>query len=176
MTLDASQVRVASNGYIRVAPINTAAPATVLTTPDPAWLDLGYAGEDGVTLARSITTEDIMGWQSSTPLRRIVTASILEVKFTLMQSNIDTMALYFNATINGADLDLPIDPVAVEKALLVEWLDGTEEYRLYMGRAQLGEVGDASLTRGDAVKYEMTFTALAPSTGTNAAKLYMPAA
>jgi hypothetical protein len=161
----ATEVRVASDGHIQVGAVGVAAPADATAAPGVGWTDLGYASEDGVTITPSLDTEDINAWQSAVPVRRIVTGSSLEIGFTLLQSNEDTMALYFNAVQNGSNFELPVAPAPLERALLVDWIDGGENFRLLVPRAQLTDAGELTLARGEAVGFEMTFTALAPAAG-----------
>jgi len=174
MALTATEVRVASDGHIYVAPVDTASPVDVATAPAVAWNELGYASEDGVTLSPGLDTDDINAWQSAVPVRRIVTGSTLEIGFTLLQSNATTLAMYFNATVASDTLTIPVAPTPLEKALLIEWIDGASKYRLYVPRAQLAETGEVNLNRGDAVGFEMTFTALPSATVTGLAKVLMP--
>lgn len=164
----ATEVRVASDGHISVGNVGTAAPADASAAPGVGWTDLGYASEDGVTLTPSMDTEDINAWQSAVPVRRIVTGSSLELGFTLIQSNTDVMSLYFNAEVIAGppvSFEIPVAPDPLERALLIDWIDGGENFRLYVPRAQLSDTGEVTLARGEAVSWEMTFTALAPAAG-----------
>jgi hypothetical protein len=170
----ATEVRVASDGHIRVAAVDTAAPADATSAPGAGWTDLGYASEDGVTITPSLDTEDINAWQSAVPVRRIVTGSALEIGFTLIQSNTDTLSLYFNADVVAGvagppqtfdRFEIPVSPDPLERALLIDWIDGGENFRLVVPRAQLTDAGELTLARGEPVGFEMTFTALAPATG-----------
>jgi hypothetical protein len=165
MALDATEIRVAANGALRVANVGTAAPTDTTTAYGVGWTDLGFASEDGVTLTPSLDTEDINAWQSAVPVRRIVTGSTLEIGFTLIQSNNETLSLYFGATVAGNAIQIPVSPDPVERAISVEWSDGGEIYRLVVPRAQLSDRGETTLARGEAVGFEMTFTALPPATG-----------
>lgn len=164
MALTATEVRVASDGRIYVGDVGATAPTTPTGTTT-GFTDLGYASEDGVTLTPSIDTEDINAWQSAVPVRRIVTGSSLEIGFTLIQSNPDTLGLYFNAVQVGANFEIPVSPDPLERAIIVDWIDGGENFRLVVPRAQLTDAGEMTLARGEAVGFEMTFTALPPATG-----------
>jgi len=174
MTIDATQVRVASDGRIRIAPVGTAAPADATTAPAVAWTDLGYATDDGVTITPGMATDDIAAWQSSVPVRRIVTGSSLEIGFTLIQSNAETLSIYFNATADGDVLTIPTSPVPYETALLVDWLDAGVAHRLYVARAQLSDRGDLTLSRGSAVGLDMTFSALPNGSSPDLATVILP--
>lgn len=165
MALDATQVRIASNGKILVAPVGTAAPVDTTTAFAASWVNLGYASEDGVTLTPSLDTDDIPGWQSSAPLRTIITGAGLEVGFTLMQSSPEVLDLYFGGTTAAGTLEVPVSPSITERSLAVEWIDGASVYRLIVPRAALTDRGEITLARGDAVAFEMTFAAMPPATG-----------
>ena len=166
MPVDASQVRVASDGKVLVAPVGTLAPADTVAAWNASFLDLGFASDDGITISPSIDTEDIMGWQSAYPLRRVVTGSGLEISFTCMQANEDTLSLFFNGTAAAGTIDMPIAPSVQERTLGIEWSDAGTTWRLIVPRAVLSDKGEMTLARGEATSMELTFTALPPATGT----------
>ena len=169
MPVDATQVRVASDGKVLVAPVGTALPTDTTTAWNVAFLDLGFASEDGISITPSLDTEDIMGWQSAYPLRRVVTGSGLEIAFTCMQANPDTLALFFNGTVASGSLPVPVSPSVQERARGIEWSDGATKWRLVVPRAVLSDKGEMTLARGEATAIELTFTALPPSSGTSIA-------
>jgi len=169
MPIDATQVRVASDGKVLVAPVGTAVPADTTTAWNASFLDLGYASEDGISITPSLDTEDLMGWQSAYPLRRVVTGSGLEISFTCMQANSDTLALFFNGTVTTGTLPVPVAPSVQERALGIEWSDGATKWRLIVPRAVLSDKGEMTLARGEATSIELTFTALPPAAGTSIA-------
>jgi hypothetical protein len=176
MALDATEVVVASDGHIYTGAVD-AAPPTNVTTPvsTSLYTDLGYASEAGVKLKPNLTTKEVMAWQSITAVRRMVTGSSLEVTFALLQSNIVNLGLYLNATAGVDKLDIPRAPTALERALLIEWIDGGETNRLYIARAQLTATNDVQLARGDAVTMEMTWTAIpSGNSATPLATLLLP--
>ena len=69
MALNADNVRVGLNGNVYVAPKGTTAPADLTSAWDPAWKDLGYLNDDGVEMEYGTDVEDIMAWQSLSPVR-----------------------------------------------------------------------------------------------------------
>ena len=91
--LQANQLYVAGTGNIYTAPVGTAIPSTISTTPIAPWVDHGYATEDGVEFTFGKTTSDIKGWQSFDTLRTLTTEAPKSVKFTLMQSNASILML-----------------------------------------------------------------------------------
>lgn len=181
MALTATQVRVAGTGEAHVGAVNTAEPTGPTAVLPPAdWTGLGYTTEDGATISRSPNQENIMAWQSVTPVRIITTELELTVAAQFIQSNADILALYFGIVdgfVAGTDPDtykgeIPADPAVIERALIMDWQDGFLDdgttplvTRLWLPRTTLSETGDTSLTRTAAVGWEMTFSALAPDDG-----------
>lgn len=174
MALNASEVVVAGFGHIYLGDETAEAPDDVAAPVGLGWTELGYASEDGVTIGRSIDSEDIMAWQSATAVRRIITGAELTLATTLIQTNEDTLGLYFGGSAASGRLAVPATPDLDEHAVLVEWVDGTKTYRLYVGRAVVSDYGDVTLARGDAVGFEVTFTALPPATGNELAVVLSP--
>jgi hypothetical protein len=172
--LDPTQVRVAPTGSIYSAPKGTAAPATAVSALAAPWYNLGYASDDGVTLSRSMDTETVNGWQSSAPLRYIVTGTSLTVAFALQQFNLETVPLYFGLpkTVVTEDTpsgnfkfmipaDVPID----ERAFVVETVDGTVHTRYVILRGMVTETDDLPLKRSEESQLSVTISAMAAPDG-----------
>lgn len=173
MTLVASQVRIPGTGELFVADVGTAAPADVTTSLTASWTGLGYTQEDGVTLSRSLDREEVTAWQSLTPLRYIYNAANLGVAAAMLQSNADIAGLWWGgdfaetAIDSGvAKADMPTIPEGTEKAVLVEFVDDTIVSRIWVARMDLAETGDINLNRQGATAFQMSFSAMAPDTGT----------
>ena len=173
MALASSEVRVAGTGEVYVAPVGTAAPSDLSTPLDEPWIGLGYSSEDGVTIARSVESEGISAWQSATPVRTIFTGMELTVTSQFLQSNKEILPLFFGGSEfaeTAADsgvfkMDISTVPAGVERAVCIEWRDGSYTHRLYIARAEVSETDDVSLNRTSAVGWGMTFSALAPQSG-----------
>lgn len=169
MALDADNVRVGLNGNIYMAPKGSTAPTDLDTAWDPAWKDLGYMSDDGVEMELSTDTEDIMAWQSVTPVRRILTSLDLTLAFTAIELKTTTVKLYFpGATMTDVSgtvhrLDIQASPGPQEFAFGFEWLDGTIKNRLIIPRGEVTDRGAVSHTRGGAVGLEMTVSSYATS-------------
>lgn len=170
MALDASEVVVASYGHIWVGDETATEPTDVSAPVGAGYTELGYASEDGVSIGRSTDSEDINAWQSVTPVRRIVTGQELTVGVTLIQTNRDTLGVYFGGTVDSTGrLAVSTNPTMKETPVLVEWQDGGKSFRLYLPRATVTDFGDVTLARGEATGFEVTWTALPPATGTELA-------
>jgi hypothetical protein len=173
--MDAESVVVAQYGEIKLAPLGSTPPADVTTDWDTAWVDLGYATQDGITLSKTVQTQDIYAWQSLTPLRRLITTGEFNLAFTAMETSTKVLETWFGATKTGNKYSIPKDPVQPETMLGVEWVDGTDKYRLVIHKAALGTFGDIPINRQGAVQYAMTFGALPYQSLTELAFLLEPA-
>lgn len=173
MTLKSSEVRVAGTGELFLAPVGTPLPTSASAALNAALKGYGYTTEDGVTLSKSVEREGIPAWQSSTPVRYLVTGQELTVETTFLQSNEDILKLWLGSgdfatdggTPAGYRADLPIDPVGQQFAMVLEWRDGEIVSRLTIPKVEVTETGDVSLARA-ATQFPVTFGAIAPDSGT----------
>lgn len=159
------EIVVGSDGNVFVAPTGTAAPTDTATALNAAFRQLGFTSEDGVTLSKSRDIEDIEVWQSRYPARKVVTGETFGVGFVMRQWNRQTVELGLDATVSGTTGDYtitPNDPENIdERSVVVEWADGTDNFRLYIPRAFMSENGDIQITKGQAVDLPVTLEALA---------------
>jgi hypothetical protein len=168
--LEASNVVVASFGHIYIAPEGTALPADVTTPLPAAWEDIGYVGEDGVTFTLSRDTEDIMAWQSTEAVRRLVTAEPKELAFELLEFDPESVQLAFRggsmsktgtAPDETAIYEPPVPGAESIKAACVEWLDGDDTWRFCAKRVEVSGDVEFVLTRTDAIRLPLTLAILA---------------
>jgi len=177
MPLKSSEVRVAGTGELFLAPVTAALklPTSASAPLDPTFKGYGYTSEDGVVLSKSVEREGIPAWQSSTPVRYLVTGQELTVQTTFLQSNEDILKLWLGSgdfatdgatgTPPGYRADVPVDPVGQQFALVLEWRDASIVSRLTIPRVEVTETGDVSLARA-ATAFPVTFGAIAPDSGT----------
>jgi hypothetical protein len=167
-TLDASEVVVgtANGPGLYLAPAGTAPPAPGADWAAP-WSLLGYASDDGVTVSGDTTNESLTPWQSTTPIRTIITEVTRTVQFVLWQLNATTLGLYFDTDVTApaADgdplsFDVPSSPAAKVYAVGVDVKDGETILRLVWPRASLDSTGDMAITKGAAVPLDVTLSAL----------------
>lgn len=169
MTQDPTQVRIAPNGHLYVAPLATTIPTTVTAAWAAGWIELGYADDSGVVLTPSLETTDIRAWQTAVPVKTVPTTAKFDVKFALLQYNKGATELFFGSGATWAEtsvgsgiykLTLPSSPVIDERMLGVEWTDGTITNRLVISRGMVSARDNVELTRGGAIKFGVTFTAM----------------
>jgi hypothetical protein len=176
MALDSDAIQVAGTGRVYVAPVGSTGPADIATALDAAWKDLGYISDDGVSISPGADSNEISTWQDPYPVRRVITARTLEVSFTLLEWNENTLPFALGGgsitTTTGPPIhylyNLPSGGTVDERALLVEWTDGTKITRFTVSRGAVTDVGDMSIVRGEAAGLEVTYTGFSSSTGTTA--------
>src|SRR5262245_1223156 len=99
MAPNAAEIVVAANGTIFVANITGTSvtyPTTVRgTLAGTLWMEMGYVTDDGVTFTATPNVEDIMAWQSATPVRRVTTSRELAVAASLLEWDWDTFVAAF---------------------------------------------------------------------------------
>ena len=158
MPKSTTQITVGANGSIFVAPVGTAAPSDIATAWAGTWVDLGYASPDGVTFTDSRTMERIAVWQLFYPGRFIITERDAMASFVLRQWSKDTVKLAFGGgtitTTAGPPahyLYTPPSPEVIdERAIGIEWIDGTKIYRLVMPRVMVTDSVETKLARTSA--------------------------
>lgn len=177
MANDATNIRVAANGKISVAPYSAA--VTLPTDPtealDAAFVDLGYVNEDGVQFSMGVTIEQIRVWQKATPGRQIVTERTTTATFSLSEYKRDTFALAFGggtwtevtAPSGGANGVYRYDPPAdtdelAEYVLVIDSVDGDEHDRWVVFRGSVTGDVETNMVRTGASLLPVTFSALAP--------------
>jgi hypothetical protein len=168
---NASEIVIASNGQMYVAPVGTPLPSDPVAALNAAFIGLGYITEDGAALTVTPDVTDYMAWQSRSPVRREKTAQEIQVAAALMQWNEQTVpAAFGGGTVSGSSgnyrYDLPKDDAALdERALILEAIDGAVHMRWVFPRANATEAVEAAYARGNPASLPVTFKALAPSAG-----------
>jgi len=170
MTLVSGQVRVAGTGELSLAPVGTAVPTTATMALNAAFSGYGFTTEDGVVLSKSVEREGVPAWQSTTPVRYLITGQELTIATTFLQSNEDILKLWLGSgdfASDGGDgfrADVDVDPVGQQFVLVLEWKDDDITSRLVVPKVEVTETGDVSLAR-QATAFPVTFGALAPDAG-----------
>lgn len=166
LLLDPGEVTVgtANGPGLWIAPEGTREPEGFGEFAEP-WRSLGYASDDGVTIGGDTTTEAITPWQSSMPIRTLITERTKTLNFTLWQLNQETLGLYFDtdvpAPIDGiTSFDVRSDSPPRTYAVSVDVRDGLNRFRATYRRATLDSTGDMAITKGAVVPLEITLSAL----------------
>jgi hypothetical protein len=168
---NASEIVVASNGQVYVAPVGTPLPATSVVALNAAFVGLGYATEDGASVSVTPEVADYMAWQSRSPVRREKTSQEIMVSIALMQWNEQTVPAAFGGgvvtgTAGNYRYDLPTDDAALdERVMVLDAVDGTVHMRWVFPRGNVTEAVEAAFQRGTPASLPIGFKALAPAAG-----------
>jgi hypothetical protein len=168
---NASEIVVASNGQVYVAPVGTPLPATSVVALNAAFVGLGYATEDGASVSVTPEVADYMAWQSRSPVRREKTSQEIMVSIALMQWNEQTVPAAFGGgvvtgTAGNYRYDLPTDDAALaEVALILDAIDGSTHMRWVFPRGNVTEAVEAQFQRGNPAALPLNFKALTPPGG-----------
>lgn len=164
---DVTKVRVALTGKVWVADLGATVPADINAAPNASWTDLGYTTEDGITFSLEQQTQDIPGWQSLEPLRIIVTAEPKSFAFTLRQLEKATWTTTFGGSVTGSAGNWTWSPpspgVQTQKMYLLEFEDGSLDYRFIYRNCQQQGAREMVFNRSDAVNLPLEYRVLAAS-------------
>lgn len=165
MANSATNVRVGTTGAIYVGPTSSTAP-TGATSTLTGFTSLGYVHSDGVTETRDRSTNQIRAWQNADLVREVVTEATASFQMVLLETNADTLALYYGGTVDDTDGSIVIDPAATggRKSFVIDLIDGTDAVRTYIPAGEILAVGDQVYQNGEPVGYDVTITAYADST------------
>jgi len=174
MALDSANVRVAVTGEISVGATTAAAP-TAVSSALTGFTGLGYVSEDGVTESRDRSTNDIKAWQNADTVRTVVTEANLSYTFRLIETNAETLELFYGSAAAGGDLTVIPSTTGGRKSFVIDVVDGTELLRIYIPQGEVSEVGDVVYASGEAIGYEVTIRAYPDSTLGGSARIYSSA-
>lgn len=169
MAKDSNKVRVPLTGSVWYSS-NLAATIPDDLTTDPTingFVDLGYTTADGVTFNLGREIEGIDAWQTSEVLRQLVTSEPKSASFTLRQLGRDEWLATNGGSIttlgSGVYRWEPAAGAIPEGILLVDFVDGTKNYRFGFRRAQQTAEVEFNLVRNDALNLPNTWTAIQPT-------------
>lgn len=157
-------------GAIFMAPIGTTLPTDSTTALNSAFVELGYASEDGVTNSESRESETIKAWGGDTVLKPF-TGKEDTFSFTLIEAlNVNALKLVYGdsnvtgdltngITIKSASEDLESHSFVIEMVL-----NGAVK-RIVIPSAKVTEVGEITYADGEAIGYDTTLTAVPDATG-----------
>lgn len=160
MALDSNEVRVGVTGAISLNSGTGLTPTDADTPLSTGWVDLGYASEDGVEETRNRSTQPIKAWQNADEVREVVTEASLVFKFALIQTNAETVGLYYGTTVQ-ADGSVVIVPSQTggRREMNLDVVDGAEFIRTYIASGEVTEVGSQVYKNGEPIGYQVTVKA-----------------
>lgn len=160
----AASPRVA--GSILHAPVGTAAPTDATSALDAAFVDLGYANEDGVDFGEDRTVTDVYAWGGD-EVANLQEKYGRTVKFKLLQFlNSDVLEAVYkaaNVTTTPADADNGTrQAVLLNSKILDTWawvIDGyynTADVRWYFPIGRVTNIGDLKMSNKALSMFDVT--------------------
>lgn len=159
-------------GHIFRAPIGTTLPTDATTALDNAFIDMGYASEDGLTNANSPESTVIKAW-GGTPVLTIQESK--EDTFQLVfisAENVEVQKMvYGNTNVTGTSFSTGVSVTAnakelEEAAYVIETIArGNIAHRIVIPRAKPTEIGEIVYSDTDALGYDVTLGCTADAAG-----------
>lgn len=168
---------ITGTGGILVAPTGTVVPTDSTTALNAALKPAGYAGEDGLKMSQSRSTEKIKAWGGDT-VRVVETEHEVTFSWQFLETNptvlgevygvdnvTSTPATATHGTLSAVQIKGGALP---ERTYVFEMKDGAARIRVVVPNLQITEVGDASFVHSDVIRYEVTAEALPDENGIKA--------
>lgn len=143
-----------------------------ITLPDPtAWFSAGRITTDGITKSRSMSSDDVMSWQSLATVRSDVTADQISFKAKMQEYNLVNFALREGLTIAEAQAKFTSAGVAnkrdtsgrqpLRRAIVIA---RDTKYNITLAQIcpslMFSDQGDEAVGRGTELQLDSTFKAL----------------
>lgn len=159
-------------GHIFRAPIGTTLPTDATTALDNAFIDMGYASEDGLTNANSPESTVINAW-GGTPVLTIQESKEDTFSLTFISAmNLEVQKMVYGATnVTGTALSTGISVSANAKELeeyayVIETIArGNVAHRIVIPKAKPTEIGEIVYSDTEALGYEVTLGCTADDAG-----------
>lgn len=177
-TLIWAATRPTDGGVFYRAPLGTTLPTDATSSLNPAFVDLGWVGEEGisVTVTRDTTKHHAFGGDLVKTTQDNYESTI---KLTLLESDPDVLETVFGAgnvtlstsggsrtiTVAHGSAPLPL------QAWVAEVIDGNKVRRLVIQEGKVVNVDDIMYVHSDLVKYTITVDCYKPATGNSEAVL-----
>lgn len=155
-----------------VTAITTGAGATLVTLP-AGYGSLGHHTEDdGVNWSREVDTADVRSHGSAEPTRRDITSDVTGLVVLAQESKLLTMEMYHNVDLSAVSPDATTKEITFNRSsqpatryyrLLALASDGGGADEIFFARfcprASISEYADQPWTKGDELRWPLTFTA-----------------
>lgn len=159
-------------GHIWRAPVGTALPTDATTALNAAFIDMGYASDDGLTNANSPESNVINAW-GGTPVLTIQESKEDTYQLTFISAmNVEVQKMVYGDTnVTGTNVTTGLSVKANAKELeeysyVIDMIArGNIAHRVVIPQAKPTEIGEISYTDTDAVGYDVTLGCTADADG-----------
>jgi hypothetical protein len=157
MATDANKIVIPGRVRAWLADVGTAFPVDCVVAPAVAWTEVGYTVEDGTSFTTDPSFGEVRSHQSDHPTRRMLETETAAVAMQLQEwSDRNFQAVFGGGTVTEVlPATIPktwkfVPPTAggrVEKALLLEAVDGAKVYRWAVPRVFQSEGVELNLVK-----------------------------
>lgn len=166
-TLTAANVAVAGTGAVFRAPAGTSLPADADAFLGVAFKGHGYISSDGIseTINRNIT--DIVAWQNSAIVRKVVTSDDIEYSFSGIEENENMLTTYYG-NYNAGTVEY-VGGAGLRGVWVLDFLDGDARHtRIVIPDGQVTSNGTVTRNAQGAAEYPVTISCYPDSSGVKA--------
>lgn len=152
--------------YVGTPGATITAPTDEDTAVDTDLVTIGFVSEDGVKFRDSKDVGALRAWQTPYDVRRFVTGRNFEVEFSMEQWNWHTIPFAFGGgtltePTSGHYKYVPPDADELdERALVIDWVDGTRQYRLWIPKGIVTTQVEVNIKRDEGAMFPITFGAI----------------
>lgn len=173
-------IRKAQDAVVFAAPMSSTAVTAITTgaSSDLVTLPAGYDSlghhteDDGINWSREVETADVRSHGSSEPTRRDIVSDVTGLVVLAQESKMLTMEMYHNVDLSTVTPDATTSEIGFNRTsqpatryyrLLALASDGGGADEIYFARfcprASISEYADQPWTKGDELRWPLTFTA-----------------
>lgn len=168
MATDSTKVRRWSGSGLALVDFTGSAtlPTDGSTNPGPDFDDVGYLGEDGITIAENADTQNIFAWQNGDNVRTLQTSHDVTFAFSMLEWN-DISLKVFYPNYSGGEFTIRGDQPS-RMRWVFDAFDEGNHLRLVLPSAQVTEKGDVQLLHTAGSLFPVTLTAYPDAQGNKA--------
>jgi hypothetical protein len=169
MSQNDSLVRVGVTGDVYMAPVGTALPTSPTAALNAAFKSVGHLSPDALTESLSLTSERIRTWQKKGGVRTVTTEYDWTFQFVAMETSPLVLEMYYggadSATVAGTSTTtITSDIGSIQKACVIEIIDGTVVTRYAIPVVDVSDRGDVSHTGGAGTGWDLTVSVTGDAT------------
>lgn len=166
-TLTAAEVVVAGTGAVYRAPLGTTLPANADALVGVAFKGHGYISQDGVTETIDEQTTDIIAWQNSDLVRKVMTSQDVVYAFAGIESNPTMLETYYGNYAAGA-IEIR-GKQGIRGTWVLDFLDGDNKHvRVCIPDGQVTSRGGVTRNAQGAFEYGVEITCYPNASGVKA--------
>lgn len=167
MANTAANVVVAGTGAVYRAPAGTALPADADAAIAEPFDDHGYINQDGVAESIDENTNDIVAWQNSDIVRKVMTSQDVTYSFSALETNATTLETYYG-NYNAGAVEIKGIP-GIRGAWVIDAIDGEDRHiRICIPDGQVTARGGVTRNAQGAMEYPVTITCYPDTSGVKA--------